>query len=118
MTYQVKAQPDGKYWCIEVPAIGRAIMATSVREIETMAKDLIEIMTGEQNPAIAVEYINLPDEVGESIKLKAEAERVEAEARDKQRQAVVSLHDMGMPFREIGAILGISYQRAHQLANA
>lgn len=93
-------------------------MATSVREIETMAKDLIEIMTGEQNPAIAVEYINLPDEVGESIKLKAEAERVEAEARDKQRQAVVSLHDMGMPFREIGAILGISYQRAHQLANA
>lgn len=118
MTYRVEAQPDGKYWCVEVPAIGRATMATSVKDIDVMAKDLIEVMTGEKDPAIDVAFVNLPDEVAESLRLKAEAERIEAEARDKQRQAVLSLHGMGMPFREIGALLGISYQRAHQLATA
>lgn len=56
MAYKVKAQPDGRYWCVEVPAIGRATMATSVRDIDVMAKDLIEFMTGEVDPDIEVEY--------------------------------------------------------------
>lgn len=115
--YDVEATPDGRYWCVDVPDVGRVTMATSLKEVDAMAKDLIEIMTGEENPAIVV-HLHVPDEVAESLRLKKEAEEAERKARDKQREAAVSLHSKGMPFREIGALLGISYQRAHQLVNA
>ena len=115
--YKVVATPDGRAWCLEVPEIGRVTMAVSVKEIDVMAKDLISIMTGESNPAITVEYA-LPEEATEAMRLKAEAERIEAESQAQQRKAVRKLHGDGMPFREIGTLLGISYQRAHQLANA
>ena len=116
-TYKVEATPDGKAWCLEVPEVNRVTMASSIKEIDAMAKDLISIMTGERNPAIAVEY-RLPEEVSEALRTKAEAERIEAEAQSQQRRAVIRLHADGMPFREIGQLLGISHQRAHQLATA
>lgn len=115
--YKVLATPDGRAWCLEVPEVERVTMAMSVKEIDVMAKDLISIMTGEPDPAIAVEYV-LPEEASEAMRLKAEAERIEAESRAQQRRAVRKLHGDGMPFRDIGALLGISYQRAHQLAAA
>ena len=115
--YKVEATPDGKAWCLEVPEINRVTMATSLKEIDSMAKDLISIMTGEKDPSITVEY-KLPEEAAEAVRLKAEAERIEAESQAQQRKAVRRLHSDGMPFREIGQLLGISYQRAHQLANA
>ena len=116
-TYKVEATPDGKAWCLDVPEINRVTMASSIKEIDAMAKDLISIMTGEQDPEIAVEY-KLPEEATEALRLKAEAERIEAEAQSQQRRAVIRLHGDGMPFREIGQLLGISHQRAHQLATA
>ncbi|PLS30059.1 hypothetical protein Uis1B_2110 [Bifidobacterium margollesii] len=115
--YTVDVTPDGKYWCIDVPAVKRVTMATSIKEIDVMAKDLIEIMTGEKDPAINV-VMHLPEAVEESIRLRKAAEQAAERSRAKQREAVLSLHGMGMPFREIGALLGISHQRAHQLVNA
>lgn len=78
MSYKVEAQSDGKYWCIEVSGIGRATMATSVKEISVMAKGLIESMTGERNSDISIEFANLPNEPAEPLRLK-----VEVETRDK-----------------------------------
>lgn len=115
--YDVEAMLDGKYWCIDVPAVKRVTMAASIKEVDVMAKDLIEIMTGEKDPAIAV-HMHVPEEVAEALRLKKEAEAAEERARAKQREAAISLHGKGLPFREIGALLGISYQRAHQLVNA
>lgn len=115
--YKVEATPDGKAWSLEVPEINRVTMATSLKEVDAMAKDLISIMTGEPDPSITVEY-RLPEEAAEALRLKAEAERIESEAQSQQRRAVIRLHGDGMPFREIGQLLGISHQRAHQLATS
>lgn len=112
--YTVQATPVGKYWDIYVPAINRSTQARNMREIALMAQDLISIMTQEAQPQINVEYM-VPQEVQESLDYKARAQQLEQLAQAKQRQAATLLHDKGMPFRDIGALLEISYQRAHQL---
>lgn len=113
-TYTVRAIPDGKYWALEIPELDQYTMATSVKEIRSMAQDFITVVTGEQNPQLNIQYA-IPSEVEESLQLKAEAKRIEQEAQTKQRQAALSLHNKGMTLRDIGTLLGISYQRVHQL---
>ena len=58
MTYEVTAEPDGRFWLIRVPAIGRVTQARNVKEIESMAAELIELATGETKPALAVQFVN------------------------------------------------------------
>jgi hypothetical protein len=44
--YYAEAVPDGEFWSIRVPAIGRTTQARSLAEIEPMTRDLIAVMTG------------------------------------------------------------------------
>lgn len=117
MTYKVEVQPDGPYWSIWVPAIRRVTQAKRLKDVDMMAKDLIYVMTDEKDPAIEIE-MKLPAEVAEAKKLKEEAEKADAKARESQTSVVKKLHRKGMPYRDIGTLLGISYQRAQQLATA
>ena len=55
-TYDVTAQPSGKYWHVEVPAINRVTQAKTARDVEAMAKDLIEIMTGDVDVKVKVSW--------------------------------------------------------------
>jgi DNA-directed RNA polymerase specialized sigma24 family protein len=117
MTYQVQVEPDGPYWSIWVPAIKRATQAKRLKDIDMMAKELISIMTDEKDPAINVE-MQLPQEVKEAQKMKKQADELASKAQSAQKNAVQKLHHEGMPYRDIGTLLGISYQRAQQLATA
>ena len=47
-----------------------------------------------------------------------EAAELEARAMETQGTAVKKLHEMGVSLRDIGCLLGISHQRAHQLVKA
>ena len=116
--YRVEATEDQGYWCIRVPQIQRSTQARSINEIAVMAKDLICIMTPEENPDIEVIYTNLPPEVAEAVELKRQAAELEARAMATQGVAVKKLHELGVSLRDIGRLLGISHQRAHQLVKA
>lgn len=115
MTYQVQVEPDGPYWSIWVPAIKRATQAKKLKDVDTMAKELISIMTNEKSPVITVE-MKLPRDVKEAQELKEKAEKASLEAQESQKKAVKKLHHLGMSYRDIGTLLHISYQRAQQLA--
>lgn len=116
MIYDVEIKPDEDYWFIKVPSINRVTQAKNLKEVDDMAKDLITIMTGEQNPEITVK-MQLPQTVSDAIQLRKKTEALENKTRIKQREAVRTLHGMGFTFRDIGKTMGISYQRAHQLAD-
>ncbi|WP_190817249.1 hypothetical protein [Saccharopolyspora pogona] len=121
-TYQVTVTRDGKFWLIHVPAIERWTQARRVSEIREMAQDLIEIMTGESAETIDLDVtISLPPEVQERLEhaaeLRSRAAHAQGQAAEELRGAARTLHDQGMSMREIGEILGISYQRAHQLVS-
>lgn len=101
--------------------IGRATQARHLRELEAMTEDLVSIMTGEEPGAFTVEYdIRLPEaaqahlERAEELRRKAAATRAQATA--EAREAVRELRRLGLTVRDIGKALGVSFQRAHQLA--
>jgi hypothetical protein len=119
-TYRVDVERDGRYWNISVPAVGRSTQARHLREIEPMAQDLVAIM--EELPADAFRLdvrITLPDAVREdldrSTALREQAANSQREAAALTRSAARRLHDDGLTLRDIGKLLQVSHQRAHQL---
>ena len=121
-TYQVIVRPGEKYWILEIPGIGFT-QARTTAEIESMARDLITVMTQDADFALTVET-KLPQSVQEHLD---EARRLRKEesgnadrnaARESTRRAAQELHGMGLALQQIGDILGVSRQRAHQLVNA
>ena len=116
--YRVEATEDHGYWCLRVPRIDRATQARSIGEITVMAKDLIKIMTLEEDADLEIVYTNLPSDVAEAVELKRQAAELEARAMETQGVAVKKLHELGVSLRDIGRLLGISHQRAHQLVKA
>lgn len=121
-TYRVDVERDGRFWLIHVPAVERWTQARNVREIEPMARDLIAIMDEVAPDSFEVDvHITLPDDVRraleEAAELRKTASRAQAQAARASRDAARRLHDQGVPLRDIGKVLGISYQRAHQLVD-
>ncbi len=50
--------------------------------------------------------------------LRADEARARAEAAQEVRQAAKTLHETGIPLRDVGTVLGVSHQRAHQLVKS
>jgi hypothetical protein len=111
---------DDKFWVIEVPAIRRTTQARSVKEIDVMVRDLISIMTETGPDSFDVNMqLLLPDDVAATLKRAGElrdiADNARKEAAIESRRAAKALRASGLTVRDIGAALGISFQRAHQL---
>lgn len=119
MTYIVNATPYGKGWTLEIPALNRATQAHSASEIRPMAADLIEAMTGETEPSLDIRY-DAPEEaireIKRSEKLSEQARMLRRQAEEARSRAARILHEAGLSYADTGGILGISRQRAHQLA--
>jgi DNA-directed RNA polymerase specialized sigma24 family protein len=66
--------------------------------------------------------IALPDEVTTHLKqaeqLREQSRQAQASAAAQLRQAARLLTEQGMSLRDVGAALGVSYQRAHQLVSS
>ncbi len=119
-TWHAKAWRDGKFWIIEVEGLPSATQARSVREIDEMVYDFVSILTGEPTNAFHVETsIELPSEVELCLKratdLRSQADAARRAAAEESRKAARALKASGLTVRDVGAALGISFQRAHQL---
>lgn len=121
MTYHVTAEIDGRFWLVRVLELDRATQARSARQVVAMAKDLIQLMTGEESPDVELTYL-LPDAVQAHLSraetLRADEARARADAAYEIRQAAKTLHETGVPLRDVGTVLGVSHQRAHQLVKS
>jgi hypothetical protein len=119
-TYQVTVERDGRYWAVRVVELGRWIQARNLREVKTMALDLIADLTGDTPVSVDLDVQIIPPEpVTAHLTRMREFRKQEAEARrqaaDELRAAALTLRATGMPLRDVGEILDVSYQRAHQL---
>ena len=116
--YTVEAQPAGRYWALEVPEIDRVTQARNVKEIEIMARDLIEIMTETTDFDMNIQ-LKLPAAVDDhrqrAKRLRAEELRIRAEAAGEMRAAARALRNEGLSLRDVGAVLEVSTARAGQL---
>jgi hypothetical protein len=85
-----------------------------------MARDLIAVMEQVDPQSFELK----PDIVFPSVayahwtraaKLREESARAQTEAAEEARTAALALADLGLTVRDIGAMLGVSHQRAAQL---
>ncbi len=113
-SYTADVRKGTRYWIVSVPEIGQVTQARSIEELNTMTRDLIDVVNGDKTPEIAYSY-DLPPEVAEAVELKRQAAELEARAMETQGVAAKKLHELGVSLRDIGRLLGISHQRAHQL---
>jgi hypothetical protein len=121
--YRVDVERDGRFWHIRVPEVERSTQARNLREIEPMARDLIAPM--EEVPEDSFElsiHIKLPRDIqqalNDSAALREHAAHDQSEAARLTRRAARRLHEEeGLPLRDVGVALGVSYQRAHQLVD-
>ncbi len=69
----------------------------------------VHVVVGTEDYAAVREHI---------AELRAEARRAEDAAATLMRETAAALSRAEVPVRDIGEVLGVSYQRASQLANA
>jgi hypothetical protein len=118
--YKATVERDGRFWMVTVAGVG-ATQARRLGELEAMTVDLIEVMTDDAGPEVEYDY-RLPEGVNAhvqaALRLRHQAAHAQSEAAAEIRAAAVDLHDQGIPLRDVGRLLGVSYQRAHQLVSA
>jgi predicted RNase H-like HicB family nuclease len=122
-TYHAIASRDGKYWLDHIPELGQYTQARTLAEVEPMARELISLVLEVSTDTFVVE---LQNELSESVrhhlemarKYAGEAAWYQTEAANERRFAAREMRDEGMTVRDIGAALGISYQRAQQLISS
>jgi hypothetical protein len=120
--YQVEVTRDGRWWMISVPEIDGLTQARRLAEVEQMARELIAVTLDVRLSEVAVDVtldidgINVKSSIQTISKEKEEAARLEEDAAAKTKTLVKELVAHNVPLRDIGAMLGLSFQRIHQLA--
>jgi predicted RNase H-like HicB family nuclease len=121
MTYTARVRRSGAWWAIDVPELpGVYSQARRLDRAEPMARDAIGLYL-DVDPTtldIRVETI-LPSDLRRDVdavgRLRADADRLQAESSGALRNLTHELVDRGLSVRDAAAILGISHQRVSQL---
>lgn len=122
--FDVEVTRDGKWWMVSVPILNVVTQARRYADVETAARELIAVVTDAPLSQVTV-HISLHEvagisDLGDTVaELNSRVAVVEQERQDLQaRKAALARTLVGanVPIRDVGTLLGVSYQRAHQLA--
>ena len=119
-TYFVIATHEERFWLLSVPELDVVTQARTLDRAEATVRDLIAVWLDVPADSFAVEVEpRLDDEwtklLRETKDARATADKASARASELLRTSVTTLHDAGLSAREVGSLLGISYQRVQQL---
>lgn len=121
MNVTAVAERSGDWWAVRVPQLpGVFTQVRRLDQVNAMVADAVsafldipsEDIKVEVQPKLAVELTQRLEEAREE---RRHADQLASAAADKLRQVARTLADEGLPERDIGSILGVSHQRAHQL---
>jgi hypothetical protein len=122
-TYAVTTYREEGFWMVEIPELDLLTQARRLTEVERMARSIISLAQEVDRDSFDVAVsIRLPDDVRSEIdrtrRLRDQADEANQEAAVSARSAARKLYDTGMPLRDVGTVLDVSYQRAHQLVHS
>lgn len=124
-TYRVNVTREGKWWMVAIPELDELTQARRISEAEAMARDLIALRTTTAPDSFTidmhVDVDDIPDAGTRAEKIRnerREAERLEQHALAESKVLARELADRQVPVRDIGEILGVTFQRASQLVNS
>lgn len=124
-TYAVNVTRDGKWWMVAIPEINGLTQARRLSEAETMAREYIALSTDVPIADVAVRIaiqavgdVDVAASVAEIGRRRDEVAALEAETRKQAELLAKRLAAAHVPVRDIGTLMGVSFQRAHQLVTA
>ena len=125
MTYRAEVTREGRWWMVAVPEIDGLTQARHIGEAELMARELIAVTLDVDLDDVAVDVhvmsagkVREIDSRASAIKAaRVKADALEREASAESERLAHELVEQEVSLRDIGAILGVSHQRAHQLAS-
>ena len=115
------AERSGNWWAVRVPEFpGVFTQARRLDQVRATTADAVaafldipaEDVEVEVEPALTAD---VAERLEEARNDRLQAERLASLAADKLREVARALAKRGLPERDIGSILGVSHQRAHQL---
>lgn len=119
--YTAHARRSGGWWAIDVPEVrGVFTQARRLEQVEGTAREAIALMLDIAPDSLDVVLdVELLDRLAATVE-DAKTQRREAEERmrsasEAMRDAAVALKAEGLPDRDVGRVLGVSYQRVAQL---
>jgi hypothetical protein len=122
-TYDVHVTRDSKWWMISVPAVDGLTQARRISDVTTMARELIAVTldvplstVDVHLASVDVDGVDVLERARQVRAAREQAAKLEAEAVGDAAALAHDLAGEGVPVRDIGEVLGVSYQRAHQLA--
>jgi hypothetical protein len=121
--YRVEVTREGKWWMVAIPELDGLTQARRLEEAPLMARDYIAV-TLDVDPSevdvrvagVDVDGMNVTEALALLETEKAEADAARDRVAEDTRRLARTLAEKKVPVRDIGAILGVSHQRAHQLA--
>lgn len=119
-TYTAAARRDGHWRVVQCDQVPGAI--SQVARLEMAAeplKEAIGFVTGDAGVHIRpVVSDQIMTELAEMKRLRQQADEAERAASALHRKVAIDLHQEGLTVRDIGSVLHVSYQRAHQLISS
>ena len=123
--YSVTAErsANGRWWVLQAVDAPGAISQVSRLDQADQIKEAIAFVTGESEASVEISVLpSLPDLVAERLtqlhllreQAHAASTRAASESRDIARELVAE----GLTLRDVGTVLQVSDQRAHQLVNS
>lgn len=125
MDYTVHVTREGKWWLLEVHELDIVTQARRIADIEEEASDAIAVTLDVPRSQVRVNVVledtgtatNIDKRTVHITGLRDDIAHLESELARNQRQLAADLAADEIPVRDIGTILGVSHQRAHQLIN-
>lgn len=124
-TYEATVTREDGWWMIHIPKIDGLTQSRRLTDADRMARELVAVTLDVPPDTVDVHLI-IAQVAGIDVRMvlstvaaeRAEAARLEADATTRARALARALVADDVPLRDIGTILGVSHQRAHQLASA
>jgi len=118
--YDVEITRSGKWWAIEVPDLpGTYTQAKRIDQVEETVREAIALMNNVNETSfdieihVSAEVTHLIDPLDASVQAARQAKEQETACR---RKVIEDLRNqLGLPNRDVAALLGLSHQRVAQI---
>lgn len=120
--FLVHVRRDERWWMVSVPQVGGLTQARRLADVVTMARELIsvslDVAPEDMEITLDIERIgdlDVQSRLEEIARERREAQELERRLGEHTRSLARDLAALDVPQRDIGAVLGVSRQRAQQL---
>jgi hypothetical protein len=119
--YAATVTREGRWWAVRVPDLDRMTLTRRLVDAEPEARELIAEALGRDVPFTVVVVVaplgglDIAAELATIRRAREDAAELDRRALELSAALAKSLQAEGLTVRDIGTLVGLSFQRVHQL---